>query len=162
MSTELSRVSEPGGRDHPLQDIQREVAVLLHRVRREADGRARLVHPDLQPTGHAILLLVCERGPIHAAEIAERLGLDKGAISRQVGCLEGLGLLERTTDPVDRRAYLLALSEAGQRRLGEANVKQRIAFAGRLGDWSGDELADFADKLAHYNAALEGHAPAAR
>ena len=48
---------------------------------------------------------------MRASAIAEAFGIDKGAISRQVQHLVDLGLVDRTPDPADGRADLLAASD---------------------------------------------------
>ena len=42
--------------------------------------------------------------------------MDKGAVSRQVQHLTELGLIERTPDPADGRAALLAVTDDARRR----------------------------------------------
>jgi DNA-binding MarR family transcriptional regulator len=139
-----------------LRRIEREVLALLTRVRRTSAEHARLVHPELQTTGYAVLLHLIENEPTRAADIVEALGIDKGAVSRQVAQLEQLGLLARTCDPEDRRAQTLVLSDDGRARLAVLREQRRSDFGRRLSTWSAADLAIFAERLSQYNASLDG------
>ncbi|GGO72516.1 MarR family winged helix-turn-helix transcriptional regulator [Nocardioides deserti] len=141
-------------RDESLRLLEQEVGVLIRRVRRVIGVRARSVHPDLQPASYLMLGYLAAHGPVRASAMAEVFGIDKGAISRQVQHLMDLGLVDRSPDPDDGRATLLSASEEGVRRLEEVADLRRRYLDERLGDWSDDELADFAGTLARYNATL--------
>ena len=145
----------PTGKAAALNDLEREVRALVRRVRRQSALNARSIHPELQATAYFILLHVFEHEPARAAHIVDDLGIDKGAVSRKVTQLERLGLLERTTDPLDGRARTLVVSDLGQTRLQELERERRSAFTGRLASWTGPELAHLADGLSSYNASLE-------
>jgi DNA-binding MarR family transcriptional regulator len=143
------------GRDTALRSIEREVGVLLRRVRRVIGIRARAVHPDLQPASYLMLSYLEERGPARSSTVVEELGIDKGAVSRQITHLAELGLLERTPDPDDGRAVLLTLSDDAADRLAGVRAERSERFDRRLGDFATDELVAFAEQLARYNAALD-------
>ena len=138
-----------------LRAIENELGVLLRRVRRQSAVNARRIHPELQPTAYAILRHVLEGQPARAAHIVDQLGIDKGAVSRGVAQLERLGLIERTTDPLDGRAQSLVVSDLGRKRVETLTRERRAVFAGRLASWSDAELAQFAERLGRYNASLE-------
>lgn len=143
------------GRRQSLHRIEQEVGVLVRRVRRVIGDRARAVHPDLAPASYLLLAHLAESGPLRASSLVGEIGIDKGALSRQVQHLVDLGLLTRTADPADGRATLLAVSEDGQQRLDRVQRERSERFGQKLGDWSDEELADFASRLARYNAALD-------
>src|ERR1044072_3637899 len=94
-------------------NLEREMGVMVRRIRRVIGLRARAVHPDLVPSSYLMLSYVAEQGPLRAAEIAEQFDIDKGAVSRQVTHLTELGLLARVTDPEDGRAMLVSVSGEG-------------------------------------------------
>lgn len=138
-----------------VHSIEREVRQLLHRVRRTSQENARLVHPELNPAAYSVLVFVVDREPTRASDVVEHLGVDKGAVSRQVAHLEQLGLVERSCDLVDRRAQTLVLTPEGKVRFAAVVERRRSDFAGRLSKWSAEDLAKFADQLGRYNASLE-------
>ena len=90
-----------------------------------------------------------------ASDLVGLFSVDKGAISRQVSTLLELGLIERTPDPDDRRAAILALTPHGLERMEAVTLDRRAEFREKLGDWTHDDLRGFVDVMARYNASLE-------
>ncbi len=145
-------------RSDTLGVLEREVGVMVRRIRRVIADRARSVHPDLAPSAYLMLSYVAERGPLRASEIAEQFDIDKGAISRQITCLTELGLLDRIADPDDGRAMLVSVSDDGRSRLSDVAAHRRKWLDERLGDWSDEDLAGFVGGLGRYNRALDDRA----
>ena len=143
------------GRSTALRSIEREVGVLLRRVRRVIGVRARAVHPDLQPASYLLLAHLEERGPLRSSAVVEELGIDKGAVSRQIQHLVDLGLLEREPDPADGRATLLSLTADARTRLAQVQAERSERFGRLLGEFSTGDLVAFAEQLGRYNAALD-------
>lgn len=141
-------------RDQALRHVEQELAVLVRRARRVVRERAAEVHPELQPGAYLALGHILRCGPLRAAALAEVFDLDKAAVSRQVQHLVDLGLVDRTPDPDDGRATLIAVSEEGERRTREVSERRHRDFDESLAHWSAAELEDLADRLARYNEAL--------
>ncbi len=138
-----------------LRGIEREVGVLIRRVRRVIHERARAVHPELQPASYLLLAHLVEHGACRPSAVAELFAVDKGSISRQVQQLVDLGLVDRTRDPEDGRATLLSASADAIARADEVARQRRVRLDDRLGDWTDEELASFVSTLARYNASLD-------
>jgi DNA-binding MarR family transcriptional regulator len=141
-------------RSDALRELEREVGVLIRRVRRVIGDRARLVHPELQTSSYLMLGYVADHGPLRASAMSTIFDVDKGAISRQVQHLVDLGLVDRTPDPDDGRATLISVSDEGARRFRDVTEHRRKWFDERLGDWTADELLAFAGTMHRYNQAL--------
>jgi DNA-binding MarR family transcriptional regulator len=74
-----------------------------------------------------VLLRLRERGPIRLSVLAADFGLSPHSITDIVDGLERLGMAERRPDPTDRRAKLVAITDAGQAGLDVANAtRQRL------------------------------------
>jgi DNA-binding MarR family transcriptional regulator len=85
------------------------------------------------PTSYAHALQVLgEGGPWTQQEIAGRLRLDKSTVSRMVSALVEKGLVERATNPANRREVRLSLSADGTRALGELQASARARHAALL------------------------------
>ena len=141
-------------RTESLRHLEREVGVLIRRIRRVIGERARLVHPDLQPASYLMLSWLVDEGPVRASSMVENFNIDKGAVSRQLQHLGDLGLVSRTPDPDDGRATLVAASDDAVRRMADVADHRRKWLDEQLGDWSAEELDGFVDTLARYNEAL--------
>jgi DNA-binding MarR family transcriptional regulator len=142
-------------RTDTLLRLEQEVGVLIRRVRRVIGERARAVHPDLQPSSYLLLAHLAEAGPQRASAVTEALGIDKGAVSRQLQHLVDLGLVDRAPDPADGRATLVSASADAVRRLAEVRGKRRRQLEDRLGDWSDADLDQLVTALGRYNRSLD-------
>ena len=151
----MSEADDGGRRDVALHSIEREVGALIRRVRRVIGERAHAVHPDLQPSAYLVLTYLDEQDDVRSSKLVEHLGIDKGAISRQISSLVDLGLVERIPDPEDGRATRLRLTDDAKARLEAVRVRRWGRFGERLSGWSDDDLESFAATLQHYNEALD-------
>jgi DNA-binding MarR family transcriptional regulator len=142
-------------RAESLRQLEREVGVLLRRIKRVIGERAQAVHPDLQPASYLMLTWLADEGPVRASSMVEKFAIDKGAISRQLQHLVELGLVDRTPDPADGRATLVTASDDARSRLDEVAAHRREFVDERLHDWDADELAGFVAQLTRYNLALD-------
>jgi DNA-binding MarR family transcriptional regulator len=141
-------------RAESLRHLEREVGVLIRRIRRVIGERARSVHEDLQPASYLMLSWLADEGPMRASSMVDHFGIDKGAVSRQLQHLVDLGLVERTPDPADGRATLVAASDDAVHRLADVAAHRRKWLDEQLSDWSAEELENFAETLERYNRAL--------
>jgi DNA-binding MarR family transcriptional regulator len=106
-------------RELPWMDPLHEqvVARLMLLTKHLARAReAAFADDDLGRASFKVLLALRRLGPPYTArpsELAEQLGLSRGALSARLSPLEDDGLITRTTDPHDRRQVHVALTEAG-------------------------------------------------
>jgi DNA-binding MarR family transcriptional regulator len=155
MNAKVASAGPEGTRAHSLGRLEHEFGVVLRRVKRVLAERARAVHEELPPSSYLMLSYLEESGPSRSSAMAEVFAMDKGAISRQVQHLSDLGLVERTPDPADGRAALLAVTDEARLRMAEVQRDRRRWLDERLGDWSDDDLRSFVDMLSRYNASLD-------
>jgi DNA-binding MarR family transcriptional regulator len=78
----------------------------------------------LTPTQSSILLALARTGPTRLSELAETEGLNPTMLSRVVAGLGEAGLLERSSDPGDRRAAWVGVTAKG-RHLAERIRSER-------------------------------------
>lgn len=135
--------------------LEREMGVVTRRIRRAIAQRARAVDPELSPGTYLLLTFLVAEGPCRSVAVVEAMGIDKGAVSRQVSHLMDLDLVERTPDPADGRASLLQPTERARSRLEQVNRQRRTALDHSLAEWTDADLSVFVDQLARYNSSLE-------
>ncbi|MEU9706147.1 MarR family winged helix-turn-helix transcriptional regulator [Streptomyces sp. NPDC047981] len=145
---------DDGPREASLDTIQRELTAFARRARAAA---ARL-HPELPLVSYTLLAHIDDQQGCRATDLAAHYLLDKSTVSRQIGGLERLGLVERRPDPDDHRVQVLHPTEAGSRVLAATQASRHAAYQERLKDWPADDLARFASYLLRYNAAGPGGA----
>lgn len=125
-------------------------AVRKAKARMTADGR-----DDVESATHAVLQMVAASGPIRASDLAGGVHSDLSTVSRHAAGLVADGLLERRADPVDGRASLLALTEAGEAAVA-AHEASRVAFFARVLDgWTEGDLRQFASMLSQFTASYD-------
>jgi DNA-binding MarR family transcriptional regulator len=66
---------------------------------------------------HPVLMTIAKLEPVRTTELAAAMALGRSTVSRHAARLDELGLVQRTLDPDDGRASLLALSAEGRRTL---------------------------------------------
>ncbi|MCX5141432.1 MarR family winged helix-turn-helix transcriptional regulator [Streptomyces sp. NBC_00338] len=145
----------PGEREESLDVIQRELTAFARRARAAA---ARL-HPELPLVSYTLLAHIDDRHGCRATDLAAHYMLDKSTVSRQLGTLEKLGLVERHPDPDDHRIQVLHPTEAGTQALASTQASRRAAYQERLAEWTADDLARFAAYLLRYNSAGDPAGP---
>lgn len=117
-------------------------------ARRLGHQSRRTLEPwEINP-GHARALAVLMRhGPVRLSTLAEHLHIAPRSTTEVVDGLEERGLIERQSDPEDRRATLVALTDEGT-RVGGAIRAARAAEADRFfGDLGEADRADLARLL---------------
>ena len=69
---------------------------------------------SLDQPSHQTLRLLLAWGSMRPTALADALGTGASYVSKIVGRLEQDGLVKRSTDPTDRRANLIALTDSGE------------------------------------------------
>ncbi|MER6592078.1 MarR family transcriptional regulator [Micromonospora purpureochromogenes] len=134
-----------------LRAVEDELTALLRRGRALSWEIAREVHPNLEPNAYGLLLWLRRSGSIRLTDLAVRLGIGKGTLSRQIHGLEGLGLVRRDPDPDDRRASLISLTEEGTHRFDTARAARLGQIRRTMESWPRKDVAEFARLLHRFN-----------
>lgn len=100
-------------------NLHRALDALLHEDIRVASG--------LDGTEFEFLLRLARfAGPrVHASKVAARMGYSSAGTTKLVARLEDKGMIQRTRDPEDGRAFHVALTAAGEQAL-RAGLKAHI------------------------------------
>ncbi|KKK03554.1 MarR family winged helix-turn-helix transcriptional regulator [Micromonospora sp. HK10] len=138
-------------RPETLRAVEHELTALLRRGRALSWEIAREVHPNLEPNAYGLLLWLRRSGSIRLTDLAVRLGIGKGTLSRQINGLESLGLVRRDPDPTDRRAAQLSLTEEGTRRFDSARAARLGQIRRSLQSWPERDVEDFARLMHRFN-----------
>lgn len=119
--------------------LRHAIARTARRLRQEA--LAHEGNRELGPTLTAALATIVERGPITPSELAERERVKRPTATRIVARLADAGLVERSTDPEDRRSSLVAASAEGTSLLRRLRRRKNEYLARRLSELESDDLA---------------------
>jgi DNA-binding MarR family transcriptional regulator len=85
---------------------------VISRLARELNATA--TGEGLTPTQASVLGLIAFRGPLGLTELAQLEGLNPTMLSRVVGRLTELGLIQRDPNPADLRAIRVEATDAGR------------------------------------------------
>lgn len=150
MSTDL-----PAGEAESLVESFWRVARLLRHRSRDS------VAPwDVNPSGARALAVLQRHGVMRLSELSEHLRIAARSATEVVDALQERGLIERRSDPNDRRATLVALTEHGV-EVGDAIQAARAEDAQRLfavlSDRDRARLADILRTLADEAGTVSNH-----
>lgn len=128
----------------PSPDIESLAQALysLSAIRRDLQRCAGIEHAVV---GLITLGAVHRLGPARISDVATDLQVNLSVASRQIQALEDDGLVDRVSDPHDRRSSLVALSAAGKARLEQAHERLVATVRRAVDGWDAADV----DALAH-------------
>jgi DNA-binding MarR family transcriptional regulator len=138
--------------------LDRSPVHLLHRASQSVtDLFSRVIKSDLTPRQLAVLTAVARNEGCNQTDIVEQTGIDRSTMAEMVRRLVDKGLIERRRSKKDTRAYVIKLSQDGQRILKSAEplakrVDDKVLHA------LGGRSAAFLDSLSVLAQRLEGAA----
>jgi DNA-binding MarR family transcriptional regulator len=154
----MSRATDAGGSLPPSvgepAGLERQIAVLV----RHLDRLGR--HSDLYAgtrtgrAGYLLLMTLEDLGAATIGALASTLGLDASTVTRQIAAMEADGLVERRTDPADRRCSIISASDRGRSLMRAMRRRRRDRVDALLADWPAEERAALERLLGRLNHAI--------
>jgi DNA-binding MarR family transcriptional regulator len=130
---------------------ERAVSHIYRAAKARMRSLATRFHPDLHPIGYGVLRFILDEQPARSSDIAASLGMDKGAVSRQVGQLRDMGLVDTQQDPADGRAIWLVPSARTLAVLETFRSESADDFGRVFAEWSTEDLREFGRLLTQFN-----------
>jgi DNA-binding MarR family transcriptional regulator len=137
-------------RDTLVEDLYQQLNALIRRSRELGND----LHPGLSLVGYTFLSMVESTPEIRAADLADRLSLDKSTVSRQLNQLFDAGLLDREGGRPGRRGDPLSLTPAGRRALATDAKRVRCQLTGWIEDWGDRDVALLTNLMSRFNASV--------
>jgi DNA-binding MarR family transcriptional regulator len=100
------------------------------------------------PRGYQVLVAITTEQPTSQLTLANRLGIDKTAMTYIIDALEKDALVERRPDPRDRRIRQVHPTDAGRDRLGTARIALRAVETTLMAGLTNDEQTQLRQLLA--------------
>ncbi|MCA1598497.1 MAG: MarR family transcriptional regulator [Chloroflexi bacterium] len=125
------------------------IARTARRLRQEAGE-------ELSPSQAAALAMIDRHGPLTPSELATRERIQRPTATRVIARLEEAGLVDRTSDPDDRRSCLVGLAPAGRELLARVRTRKDVYLSRRLRDLDAGERATLDRAAAILERVLEG------
>src|SRR5882724_5208471 len=121
MISHASKAPRDGGsREECIRGLGAVLNALVSQSRALTAQASETFSAGLQPAAFHIALWLNAFGPAKPSAVAQAVGMDRSAASRLTRELMRLGLIEKSTDPSDRRSIVLCLSVDGCRRMDGA------------------------------------------
>lgn len=131
-----------------------EEAVLLMAMQIGKRMRQRRPGDEVDPATVPVLHVLSCTGAIRLSDLAQRMHLDASTVSRHARHLEERGLVSRTADPGDGRAFRVEITELGGKALAAAFEQRKELIGEVLASWPARDrqtlqrlAARFADDL---------------
>lgn len=129
--------------------LYHRLQIAAHRLQKAAD-REVLQAGGITTAQAAVLAVVRRHEPALQQQVARELGINDSAMTAMVGRLLKLGLLDRSDDDSDARAWRLSVSEQGRQAMARIDkpfraINARIERA--LGGLDAQALADVLERL---------------
>lgn len=135
--------------------IGRQLGVFLRLVERMyADLKEPPGGLDLDRAAYVLLSRIAGDGPARLSTLADDVWLDLSTVSRQVSALEAAGLVARSTDSKDRRAWVIKATDSGYATFTRNREIWLGTMRDLLADWSDEETAEFARLFCRLNDAI--------
>lgn len=129
--------------------VQKLLVAAKHTAPRLEDG--------VDVTAYPVLFVVAGQGTVRISELATTLHNDVSTVSRQVSSLVASGMLEKSADPSDGRAWVVSLTDHGRAAVGRIQASRATWFQGLLSDWDGPATEEFVDRLRELGDALDAN-----
>ncbi|MBC8090403.1 MAG: MarR family transcriptional regulator [Pseudonocardia sp.] len=130
--------------------------IRLVRLIERTQAHYQAANPDgVERATYILLVHLVKDGPQRAGALADSVHSDPSTISRQIAQLVKLGLVERTADPEDGRATLLAATVEGVRVFEENRRTRNERIAALIAHWSAAERTLFAELLSRFTTDFE-------
>lgn len=130
--------------------LYHRLQIAAHRVQKAAD-RAVMEAAGITTAQSAVLTVTEAGAPITQRAVADQLGINESALTQMTARLMKLGLLTRTRDKADARAWQLSLTPEGRAALARIRApftRLNAAIDKALGDTDIDRLAADLGKIA--------------
>lgn len=136
-----------------------ELVHLLKAMERTSAQIAARRKDSVDKGAFTVLFRLVHDGPQRSGALAEATLADPSTVSRHVAHLVSKGLVERTADPVDGRATVLAVTERGRACAHTIRERRNAAIATIVVDWSPDDRSQFTALLTRFTRDLERQRP---
>jgi len=120
---------------------------IIHRLKQNPPGGGP---GSADRSAHVLLFTIFRAGPMRLSDLASAVYMDASTVSRQAAQLVAEGLLTREPHPVDGRASVMALSDAGRSLVQTLFDRRRDFFERTVEDWSVADLTAFTDLLRRF------------
>lgn len=119
----------------------------------------RAATDEIAANGFTALAAIHRLEPCRVSDIAQALHVDLSVASRQITTLVQAGHVHRESDPDDRRAHVVRLTEAGRDVLVGAHRRMVTELQHAIEDWDDAEVLELAHGIGRLAGRFADRAP---
>jgi DNA-binding MarR family transcriptional regulator len=105
--------------------------------------KAKQPGDTIDHSAHVALFVLRCSGAMRLSDLAGRMELDASTASRHIRALEQLGLVRRSPDPDDGRAFRVELTEQGVQEWEDSARRRMELLSAAMEGWSDEDIATF-------------------
>jgi DNA-binding MarR family transcriptional regulator len=141
----------------PSGDLSAQLIRLIRLINSVKVHAAAKQRHGVEFSSYVLLFQLVRTGPQRLSSLAECVHADASTVSRQVSTLVEHGLVEKRPDELDRRAALLAATDAGLELFRRMRRERNAMFNDVLDSWTTDEITTLTSSLARFNDDFAAH-----
>ena len=158
-SADRDPIAPAAGRPTPPGPTFGQVEQLTHAVRElfmQAKARHRQMAQHNDQGRLTVLFTLEKTGPMRPSTLAKEIHLDLSTVSRHLRQLEDEGMIAKTTDVDDKRAFQVELTALGSKTVRQY-MKERVEqVQAALGRWTAQDVTLLTDLLHRFVGDIEG------
>lgn len=131
------QVNDPNSAPTPIEGVLHAFTRVGRRLKGKQPG------DNLDHSLHVVLFVLRCSGALRLSDLANRIELDASTASRHVRALEQLGLVRRSPDPDDGRAFRVELTEQGVEEWESGARRRMELLTAAMDGWSEDDILTF-------------------
>jgi DNA-binding MarR family transcriptional regulator len=101
-------------------------------------------------SAHLVMYMLRCTGALRLSDLAAKLELDASTASRHVRALEQAGLIRRSADPDDGRAFRVELTEDGAREWETSFNRRMELLSQAMNGWDDSDIETFAKLMTRF------------
>ena len=101
-------------------------------------------------SAHLVLYMLRCNGALRLSDLAAKMELDASTASRHVRALEQVGLIRRSADPDDGRAFRVELTEDGEREWYTSSKRRMELLSQAMDGWDDSDIETFATLMTRF------------
>jgi DNA-binding MarR family transcriptional regulator len=154
----MGKVAEPrskrrGDETTQANIIETQLAVVV-RLMESIARRGTSAYQDMDRAGYLLARALDTVGPVSIQTLASIAWLEPTTVTRKIGVMETRGLIQRSSDPSDRRVSLVDLSAKGREAMEQVRSYRRGRVDKFLAEWKQKDKAELARLLTDFNRSL--------
>jgi DNA-binding MarR family transcriptional regulator len=105
--------------------------------------KAKQPGDTIDHSAHLVMFMLRCSGPVRLSDLAARVEIDASTASRHVRALENAGLIRRSADPDDGRAFRVELTELGEKEFEAASKRRQELLTRAMDGWDTSDIETF-------------------